>query len=360
MTTILNNDINQPARKVIRRSPVELTLIAGVIFSVVFTGVIWLTGSSLSVFPHLPDQGAAWYFWKLPEPTTAGRLTAWGLYLAHQLSLWGLIWYAQTRVKKYAASGGLHRVNVVALGVNALFIVLHFVQTHVWYDGLAQDVSIWSSQWSVILMLVWIMLMENNRRGVIFGKRLPIGKAIIEFARKYHGYYFAWAVIYTFWYHPMESTAGHLMGFFYTFLLMLQGSLFLTRIHVNKRWMFVQEIIVLAHGTIVAIVGGNSIWPMFFYGFFGVFIITQMHGLGLRRWVTWAFGVFYIVSAIIVYSGRGFNRLWELAAIPLADYAILIIMALLFGGGIWIKRRITGSNEVQANPVQPVHLAGTD
>lgn len=331
-------------------------LLAGVVFSILFTGLIWATGSGLQVFPHLPDQGAAWYFWKLPAPDPMARLTSWGFYLTHQVLMWGLIWYAQTRVRKYSAS--LHRVNVLALGVNALFVVLHFVQTHLWYDGLAQDVSIWSSQWSVILVLVWIMLMENNRRGLFFGKRLPIGKAIIEFARKYHGYYFAWAIIYTFWFHPMESTPGHLLGFFYTFLLMLQGSLFLTRIHVNKWWMFVQEIIVLAHGTIVAIVSGNNIWPMFFFGFFGVFVITQMHGLKLPRAAKWFFIALYIGGAIAVYSGRGLNRLWELAAIPATDYIVLIVMALLFGGGLWVFKRIAKRDSSTSQPLQ--QMTGTD
>ena len=31
-------------------------------------------------------------------------------------------------------------------------------QTHIWYDGLAQDVPIWTSQFSVIIMLVIILL----------------------------------------------------------------------------------------------------------------------------------------------------------------------------------------------------------
>jgi hypothetical protein len=358
MTTITGSNLNKP---VDQSTPTTSNLnagralVIGVIFSFVFTGLIWLTGARLDAFPKLPDQGADWYFWKLPAPNDMARLTSWGLYALHQVAFWGLIWYGQTRVRNYAKAGSLHRVNLLALGMNALFIGLHYIQTHVWYDGLAQDVSIWSSQWSVILMLVWIMLMENNRRGVIFGKKLPIGKAVIEFARKYHGYYFAWAVTYTFWYHPMESTAGHLLGFLYTFLLLLQGSLFLTRVHVNKWWMFVQEIVVLAHGTIVAVVTGNNIWPMFFYGFFGVFIITQMHGLGLRRWMKGALIAIYVGSALIVYSGRGFNRIWELGAIPIADYAILIIMALLFGAGIWIKRRFTGKS--QASGLQ---AAGTD
>jgi hypothetical protein len=322
--------------------PAQMALMIGVIFSFAFTGLIWISGSALSVFPHLPDRGADWYFWKLPAPDPMAQLTSWGLYFAHQIALWAIIWVAQNRVRKY--TDGLHQINLIALGVNALFIGLHYVQTHLWYDGLAQNTPIWSSQWSVILMLIWIMLMENNRRGIFFGKKLPIGKAIIEFARKYHGFYFAWAIIYTFWFHPMEATPGHLLGFLYTFLLLLQGSLFLTRVHINKVWMFVQEIIVLAHGTIVAIVGGSSIWPMFFFGFLGVFVVTQMHGLGLKRGMKWGFVAFYIVSAAVVYSGRGFNRLWELSAIPLVDYLVLGVMAAVFGVGLWLNRKRHGGS----------------
>ncbi len=320
-----------------------LALYGGIIFSFLFTGLIWLAGPSLQSVPHLPDQGASWYYWKLIEPTLMSRLTAWGFYLAHQFALWGLIWYAQTHVKKYTT--GLHKVNIAALGVNALFIVLHFIQTHLWYDGLAQDVSIFSSQGSVIVMLIWIMLMENRRRGVVFGKRLPISQRIIQFARKYHGYFFAWAIVYTFWFHPMETTNGHLMGFFYTFLLMLQGSLFFTRIHINKWWTFVQEIVVLAHGTIVAIVQGNNMWPMFFFGFSGVFIITQMHGLGLKRWIKWAFLAVYVGAAVLVYSQRGVNKLWELSAIPLIDYVALAALALIIGGIIWVADRYSGARK---------------
>ncbi|MBZ0296695.1 MAG: hypothetical protein K8L99_29305 [Anaerolineae bacterium] len=319
---------------------------AGVIFSLVFTAIIWALGGQLADVPHLPDAGAAWYYWKLPEPTLMSRLTSWGFYLAHQFAIFGLIWYAQKYVRKYKA--GLHPVNVVALGVNALFIVLHLLQTHIWYDGLAQDTSIFSSQGAVIVMLIWIMLMENNRRGVIFGKKLPLSQRVIRFARKYHGYFFAWAIIYTFWFHPMEATSGHLVGFFYTFLLMLQGSLFFTRIHINKWWMFVQEIVVLAHGTLVAIVQGNNMWPMFFFGFAGVFIITQMHGLGLSRTVKWLFLAAYAIGALIVYSDRGVNRLWELASIPAIDYIALVVLAaliwLVMKGTDFVRNRLSASS----------------
>lgn len=321
---------------------------AGIVFSFLFTLLIWAAAPRLEAFPKLPDQGPAWYYWKLAEPTTLSRLSVWGMYLAHQFALWGLIWYAQTRVKKYTP--GLHKVNIIALAVNALFVLLHFVQTHLWYDGLAQDVSIFSSQGSVIVLLVWILLMENNRRGLIFGKKLPLDQRIISVARKYHGYYFAWAIIYTFWFHPMEATNGHLMGFFYTFLLLLQGSLFLTRIHVNKYWMFVQEVIVLAHGTLVAIVQGNNIWPMFFFGFAGIFIITQMHGLGLKNWVKWLFLVAYIVGALLIYTQPLMQgKAWQLIAIPAIDYLAVVVLALLIGAGIWVYDRFWGKSTPSAS-----------
>jgi hypothetical protein len=304
----------------------------GVAVSFLFTLLIWALGSRLDTVTLLPDQGASWYYWKLPEPTFWSRFTAWGFYLVHQLVSWGLIYYAQTRVKKYTKV--LHKINYLALALNAGFILLHVLQTHLWYDGLAQDVSIWSSQGSVVVLLVWVLIMENRRRGMFFGKPAPISKQVVEFARKYHGYFFSWAIVYTFWYHPTISTSGHLAGFFYMFLLMLQGSLFFTRIHVNKWWTLVQEVTVLAHGTIVALYQGNGLWPMFFFGFGGIFIITQMHGLGLRRWVKYLFVLSYAGFAIFIYSSRGWAALNEIIRIPVIDYVLVFLLSGIFGLGI--------------------------
>jgi hypothetical protein len=313
-----------------------------------FTALIAWAGQRLTIFPHAPDQGPSWYFWKLTNPTFWSRATAWGLYALHQVSLWGLIYYAQTRVKRYAA--GLRPVNLIALGVNALFIVLHFVQTHIWYDGLAQDVSIWSSQGSVILMLVLILIMENQRRGLFFGKKVPLPRQAMEFVRKYHGYIFAWATVYTFWYHPMEGTLGHLGGFIYMFLLLLQGSLFLTRVHINRWWMLLQEAAVLAHGTTVAIMQGlmagnlgSNLWPMFAFGFGGILVITQTFGVPLPRWARWAFLGLYVALALGVYSQLGWLRINEIVRIPLIEYVLVFALAGLIGGVLWLVGRLRRS-----------------
>jgi hypothetical protein len=315
-----------------------LALVGGILFSLAFTGLIWWAGQRLASVPHLPDQGAAWYYWKLPQATFWSRATSWGFYVLHQLTIWSLIYFAQTRVKTY--TGGLHKVNLVALAANAFFIFLHFVQTQVWYDGLAQDVSIFSSQGSVIVMLVWILLMENSRRGLFFGKKAPISKEIIRFARTYHGYVFAWAAIYTFWYHPMENSLGHLIGFLYMFLLMLQGSLFFTRIHINRWWTLTLEVLVLVHGTLVAVMQGNGLWPMFAFGFGGIFVITQMHGIGLSRWARGLILAAYSGLALWVYSGRGWGNLNEIIRIPVIEYLAVFVLAGLFGAGLWVARRM--------------------
>ena len=328
---------SNPARDKLPRKDL-LALWSGILFSLLFTGLIWLVGGRLDAIQLLPDTGMAWYYWKLPEPTFWSRATSWGFYLAHQVTFWWLIYYAQKNKMKYTT--GLHRVNLWALAANAFFIALHLIQTHLWYDGLAQDTSIFSSQGSVIVLLVWVLVMENNRRGLFFGKRAPFSQEVVRFARTYHGYFFAWATVYTFWYHPTVSTSGHLIGFFYMFLLLLQGSLFFTRIHVNRWWTLVQEFTVLIHGALVAVMQGNGIWPMFAFGFAGIFIITQMHGLGLSLRTRFGITALFVASVIWVYSERGWAQLNEIIRIPAIDYIAVFVLAGIFWLGLAIARRL--------------------
>ncbi|MEO3886355.1 hypothetical protein [Nonomuraea sp. B5E05] len=319
-------------------------LAAGVAASAVLTGLIWLFGQRLHGVTLLPDQGASWYYWKLPEPTVWTRLSAWTGYAAHQIAFWWMIFYAQTRVRRYAT--GLHPVNVVALAVNTGFVALHTLQTHLFYDGLAQDVSIYSSQGSVVLLLVVVLLMENRRRGLFLGRPAPLGREIVDFARRYHGYLFSWAAVYTFWYHPAEATSGHLIGFFYMFLLLLQGSLFLTRAHTNRWWTLTLELTVVVHGTLVAVMtsGPDGMWPMFLFGFLGVFVITQMHGLGLSRAARLLLAACYAGSLMVVYALRGdlLGGAGEAIRIPAIEYVLVGVLALLLWAGLRVARLIRG------------------
>ena len=302
-----------------------------------------MLGPRLEIFPHLPDQGATWYYWKLPAPDTWARITAWGFYLMHNAAIWAILFLATRHRTKYGVT--LSRYNIAALAVNAVFIVLHLFQSHIWYDGLAQDVHIFTSQWSVILMLVVIVMMENPRRGMFFGKKAPLPQRTVQFVRKYHGYLFSWAVIYTFWYHPMETSPGHLLGFLYTFLLLLQGSLFFTRVHLNKWWGFALETMVLVHGTIVAIIAANGLWQMFFFGFAGIVVATSMYGLGLPRWVRLTIIGLYIAFAVAIYSQIGIAKIHQVTWIPLTYYATVLVLALLISGGVWLGQKFASRSQ---------------
>ena len=182
----------------------------------------------------VPDKGPAWYFWKLPDPTWRTRASVWIPYLVQQLLVWYLIYRLSTAKKRIDDT--FSKWNWWLLGVNAAFVVVHFVQTSVFYDGLAQDVPIWSSQYSVIGMLVLILIMKNRWRGLFFGHKVRLPKDGVLMTTKIHSYYIAWAAVYTFWFHPVVSTWAHVIGFFYMFLLLIQISLAYTRAHMNKYW----------------------------------------------------------------------------------------------------------------------------
>ena len=147
---------------------------------------------------------------------------------------------------------------------------------------------------------------------------------------------FRGAILYTFWYHPMDITGGHLMGFLYMFMLMLQGSLFFTRIHVNRYWTIVSEVSVVAHGVMVAYLAHEG-WPFFLAGFLGMFVITQMHGLGLSRRARWVIGIAYIVSMAVIYSETiGLERLAGAGLIPLIEFVLVAIVSVIVVALSWL------------------------
>jgi hypothetical protein len=311
----------------------------GIAFSLALTALIWAFGGLLDRFALEPDRPGMWYAWQSPNPLANVAWSAWVLYLIHQIGFWVLIYRAQQQSLKY--THGLHPLNYWALAWNGAFSLIHLAQTHLFYDGLAADVPEWTSQWSVILLLCMVLHIENQRRGLVLGKKWNWLTESGRLVRKYHGYYFAWAIVYTFWYHPMVSTSGHLIGFFYMFMLILQGSLFFTRVHTNRWWMFTQEILVLVHAVLVSLMNVDGMWPMFLFGFFGMLVFTQMFGIPLPNWGRWLILGVYVGGVLLVYVNRGWHRLFELVMIPFTLYAVVIVMGLLILAGLAIARKFT-------------------
>ena len=85
---------------------------------------------------------------------------------------------------------------------------------------------------------------------------------------------------------------------------------------MNRCWTLALEVAVLAHGTLVAIMQGKGMWPMFAFGFGGIFAITRMHGLGWPRPVRALVPAAYVAGVAAVYAPLGWDRLNECCASP--------------------------------------------
>lgn len=306
----------------------------GIAAAAALTAIIAVTATHLTGFAIVGKTVPFAYPWRLTSPSTAARLTAWAGYVLHTLLAWFIIYRAKRQKPQYG--GQMRWFNWSLAAVHVTFAGLHIVQTRLFYDGLARDVPELTAQGSVALMLILILMLETPRRGLILGRKVRFSQRFMQMLRKYHGYLFTWATIYTFWYHPTEGTWGHLLGFFYMFMLFTQGSLIFNRAHLNKWWTLTLETFVLIHGVAVAIFQGNNLWPMFAFGFGAMIVLTQIHGLGLgvrtRQILTGGF----VIVALATYAFMGrLTGLDEVVRIPVLEYGVV---ALIYGLYLAIDR----------------------
>jgi hypothetical protein len=333
-------------------------LLGGWVLAAALTAAIALTAAGLQRFEIVGPTVPFAYPWRLVDPTTLGRLTAWVGYALHNIGAWVIIYLSRRQQPRYA--GHLRWYNWAMLTLHGIFIILHWGQSQLLYDGLAQDVPEITALGSVALMLMVVLILESPRRGLFFGRKVKFQKQFLSVVREYHGYFFTWAIIYTFWYHPAEATLGHLAGFFYMFLLLWQSVLLFNRAHLNKWWTLALEVLVLPHGVLVALNQGSGLWPMFGFGFGAVFVLTQMHGLGwaksTKRFVVVGFAV-AVVAAYLV-TGR-LAQMHEVTRIPVLEYGVVALLYLLFlagNGAVGLARRLRG----RAFPVEVRSIEGRD
>jgi hypothetical protein len=327
---------------------VKYVWIFGVLFAFTFVFLIWLLAPNLKHFTDtlIQRNDINWYYWKLPTRDFWTMNTVWALYLANQISIWTIIYFAQKNSYGFRKIGtsGLAKYTLAALAITVTFVFLHLIETQASFDGLAQDVPILTSQGSVIVLLSIVLIIENQRRGLFLGIKAgkPFTASVAAFFRSSHKYIFSWALIYTFWFHPMAGDPQLLSGFFYMFLLFTQMMLAWTSLHLDRRWIVFLESYVALHAVIVAVWNynffrGTQIWPMFFSGFSFMFIFTYMFAFKASKKVYGFFVALYIAFLIWLYLPipYGFGRpiqnlaMLEFLWIPIILYALAGIFALL-------------------------------
>lgn len=287
--------------------------------------VVALIDPLVSDVTLLPDTGASHYYWQLPVRNSLNMLIVWLLFGLQFIGNVILIRKRQREDTREFTSGNIH-----LLLFNLLFIGLHFIQSIIGYDGLAQDVPVFSSQYSVILVLVVIILMQIPRRGIIFGKKLKLDKSAMSLLYAIHGFIFTFSIVYTFWFHPTVNTIGHLFGFFYMFLLFIQVGFLKTKIHTNPKWIVCLEVLVAFHGASVAyFVQSSTIWAMFLFGFGFIFFATQIYGLTKNKLVIHLAQLSFIIVVIGYYGITGITNIHQVLWIPIIEYGHVIILYLI-------------------------------
>jgi hypothetical protein len=89
--------------------------------------------------------------------------------------------------------------------------------------------------------------------------------------------------------------------------------------------------LVLPHGVLVAITQPGNGWRMFGFGFGAMFIITQMHGLGLGTRARALLAGGYVLALLASYgSPESIGTIHEITRIPMLDFAVVVILYLLW------------------------------
>jgi hypothetical protein len=127
----------------------------------------------------------------------------------------------------------------------------------------------------------------------------------------------------------MVFTSGHFLGFLYMFLLLAQGALMFTRVHVNRWWTLTLELPVMVHGVIVAFMNVDGMWHMFGFGLAGIFFVTQSFGLGWKRSTSYTLLGLYVAGVLAFYSQWGWDDLPRVFRILGGYFVALPVLALL-------------------------------
>lgn len=238
------------------------------------------------------------------------QVIVWLLYLLHQTGVWFLIRLAKRakRNGEIAWSPGLpNKYAKMMMVLNLSMVSIKFIHSFILYDGLASMVPEMSALYSVALWIAVYIPLEMPRRGLAFGYLRSFsckgyGKELssnfFAMVREGHGYVFGFGLVYNFWYHPIEGAPSFLLGYYYQLMMISQSNLLYNAKHRNKYWTFALEAAVVPHSVITSLLSNHNNHLMFGFGFTCMLMITQLHGLGIRKMWRAAILIVFLASAV--------------------------------------------------------------
>ena len=164
--------------------------------------------------------------------------------------------------------------------------------------------------------------------------------------RKYHAYYFSYAITLDWYMHPLEASVGHLTGLLLDFMIFWQAISIYTPAHRNKWWCIACEFIVTFHGPLIALGRGGGA-GMFGFGFTIVFMCSGQWGLPLNK-ATRAMLASLFFGLLVANYGLGWSKkfgnepvgwadMQEVVRIPMLYYIIMGLYFILYVSLRWIN-----------------------
>lgn len=80
----------------------------------------------------------------------------------------------------------------------------------------------------------------------------------------------------------------------------------------------------------------------FLFGFLGILVLTQLHGLPVGIWTKRTIYAAFLVSVMVVYglTERGLGRIYEVTYIPLIEFGLVGAIYLIFLIVLWTISRV--------------------
>ena len=348
-------------------------LFLGVMFSLIVLAATRLLGRKLRInFPRLPVwRGVLWYRWKslpskealefspftginFPYSLKVRARSAWIGFFLHLTFVFSMIVWAEIRYSNNRAHNCpnpappdwcswttvLELPHYIFLAGTGLFMLLHLLQTHLKYDGIAQDTAELCPIIGTVLTLVVLALMQQTERGLVFGYGLE-GEtfiALTNIARRFHPFVVAWNIMFTFWYHPMEGGWHHLPGFLPLFCILIQGCLLFTTAHLNPIWRVGLELMGFPHAIYVEYTHPDRCrWKMLLTGVLLTPLVVHFHQFNISVAVMATLFIGYISLVILLYRNMPMSQWTEPLHFPILIFSLIFVVY----GLLYIPYRIT-------------------
>ena len=248
----------------------KLALTVGIAASFLLALVIYMSvGSLLKPSSHHFKTSSELNLYLVKHPLALVL----SLYSFHQLAHWAMTYYAQTRLR---CRNSLQPFHYWMVGMNLVFVLLYVAQCYLLPDWLFYrdviDLNIVT--WGLYLL---IFITKCNRRGLVFGYPIPYTQGVSEFCEKCLPYYFSFIILLNFWYKPFTEGL-FFVRIFLDLIFVTHSCLIQTRIHENKYWTLLLELMVISYFLLKVNADSTKVdYCLITWIYIAIFVISQMH-----------------------------------------------------------------------------------